>query len=186
MTASLALLLIAFAQTKSPAQTVDLRCGGYCLYVSLKGLDFPVANYDELEKKLGQPTKAGYSMAQLEKIAKEYGAQTLGVQTSVENLLLRPGRFACIALIEGNHFVNLAAIEEGTMSIIDAPRSNSVPLVTLSSIWDGKALLISPDPLLAEEDLPMPFPWMTLWMVIGAIAVTTSGWFAWKTVRGDS
>ncbi|MCH7990201.1 MAG: hypothetical protein IID46_13760, partial [Planctomycetes bacterium] len=137
MTESLLLLLLAFLQTnaaqaKSPANTVDLKCGGYCLYVSLKALDLPVTSYDELEKRLGQPTRAGYSMAQLEKTAKEYGAQTLGVQTSVDNLLRRPGRFACIALIEGNHFVNLAAVEDGKMSIIDTPRSESIPLDTLS------------------------------------------------------
>jgi ABC-type bacteriocin/lantibiotic exporter with double-glycine peptidase domain len=151
---STVLLTVALLQTS--ATPPDLRCGSYCLYVSLKALDFPLASLSELESKLGQPSAAGYSMGQLAEAAQSCGAETLGVETNFDNLRRRPGPFACIALVDEHHFVNIAGIDDTYAHIIDPPRDYNLPLDTLRSQWDGKALLIAKEPLLAEEDLPRP------------------------------
>lgn len=151
-------VLIATSLLQADTSPPDLRCGSQCLYVSLKALDFPVGSFAELEAKLGQPSAAGYSMGQLKEVAKSYGAEVLGVETTFDNLRRRPGRFACIALISKNHFVNFADVDDHQTYVIDPPRDYKLPLDTLRTQWDGKALLISPEPILAEEDLPRPFP----------------------------
>lgn len=154
----ISLALAALAQAPATNET-DLRCGSYCLYVSLKGLDLPVKGLAEVEGKLGPPLAAGYSLGQLDEVARGYGAHTLAVDTSLENLHRRPGRFACIAHVRGSHFVNVADVNEREILIVDPPRKYTLPLDTFRGMWAGKALLIAPQPLLAEEELPRPLPW---------------------------
>src|SRR5260370_38863256 len=147
---SLAFIFLASAaamQAKEAPAGPDLKGGSQCLYVALKALDIPVGSFAELESRLGQPSAAGYSMGQLNDIACAYGAETLGVETNFENLRRRPGRFACIALVDKNHFVNLANVDGKRAHVIDPPRDYSIPLDGLGTRWNGKALLISPDPL---------------------------------------
>ena len=180
---NLLLTTAAFAMlAQSPSQTPDLRCGSYCLYVSLKALDLPVGSFDELQQRLGQPSPAtGYSLAQLKEAAESYGARTLGVETTPENLRRRPGRFACIAHLDGNHFVNIYDVDEKEAWIIDPPRRYTIPLDTLSIRWDGTALLLAREPLLAEEDLPREVPWLTIAAVCAAVLLL--GAVVWM-VRG--
>ncbi|MGC1273887.1 MAG: cysteine peptidase family C39 domain-containing protein [Planctomycetaceae bacterium] len=168
------LLLVATVAAAPAKETPDLRCGGYCLYVGLKALDYPVGSYDEIEQKLGQPSATeGYSLAQLQNVAKDYGAHTLGVSTTPERLSWRAGRFVCIAHIDGNHFINIAEVGENTARLVDPPREYTLPLDTLRTRWDGKALLLAREPLLAEEDLSGPFPWR--WIVAGLVVVGLVG-----------
>jgi ABC-type bacteriocin/lantibiotic exporter with double-glycine peptidase domain len=181
-----ALLILMAAVTQTAEQTPDLRCGSYCLYVSLKALDFPIASFAELEEKLGQPSAAGYNLGQLDEVARGYGAQTLGVQTNLENLQRRPGRFACIALIDKHHFVNFAKIDEERVFVVDPPQEYTVPLDTLRSRWDGRALLISTDPLMAEEDLPRGFPYRLVLIFTGIAAALAAGWFLLRKLRTTS
>jgi ABC-type bacteriocin/lantibiotic exporter with double-glycine peptidase domain len=141
------------------------------LYVSLKALDFPVASYEALEQRLGPPSEAGYSMGQLAEAAQGLGASTLGVATTVENLRRRPGRFACIALLKDTHFVNIADISDQGVSVVDPPRSSTVPVDTFLTQWDGSALLIAPSPLVAEEDLGRAVPGWLGPVLAGAIVV---------------
>lgn len=162
--------VLVISQTQGPEP--NLRCGSYCLYVSLEALDIPVKSFSELEGKLGQPGRAGYSLAQLDEVARSYGAQTLGVETTIENLRRRPGRFACIARIDGNHFVNVADLLDGEAYIVDPPdRDYRVPVDTLRTRWDGTALLISAEPLVAEEALNRGFGWFGYGAVFLAVAV---------------
>ena len=86
----------------APAPPVDLRCGAYCLYVSLKALDLPVEDFAALEAKLGQPSRAGYSMLQLAEAARSYGAYVEGVETNLDALSRRRGRFAIDLFITSN------------------------------------------------------------------------------------
>ncbi len=147
-------LVIAF---ESNERGLDVTCGSQCLYISLKALDFDVPPVDELEERLGPPTPEGYSLAQIADVAQTLGAHTLGVQSNVANLERRPGRFACIAKWANGHFVILGGVDEHRrMLVIDPPRSFSAPVDVISSQWDGTALLVSPAPLLAEEELPRP------------------------------
>lgn len=162
--------------TNSESREPDLRCGSYCLYVGLSALDLPVKSFEELEKKLGPPSSAGYSMGELAEAAKVYNAYTLGVETSFENVRRRPGRFACIAHLDGNHFVAFQKIDERQAWIVDPPRSYTIPLETLQTRWDGKALLISAEPLLEEENLPSVFPYWTVVIIAGVFLLTILIW----------
>lgn len=178
------LLAAASVAAAQPAGSkVDLRCGSYCLYVGLKALDLPVGSYEDLEERLGQPSPAGYSLGQLDEAARAYGAKTLGVKTGLENLRRRPGRFVCIAHLDKNHFVNVAALDESHAFLVDPPGSSTVPAATLRAVWDGTALLISSEPLLAEEDLPWEFPVRT--MVISLLGILAGGsvWCAFRRMR---
>ena len=156
--------LVMLVVSQNPDDDPDLRCGSYCLYVSLKALDFPIPSFDEIEEQLDQPQAIGYSLAEIDEVARGYGAHTLGVITTIENLRRRSGRFACIAQIDEAHFVNIAKIVEGQATLIDPPRSYTIPLWKLRARWDGTALLISPEPLLREEELAGRLP---LWAACG-------------------
>jgi ABC-type bacteriocin/lantibiotic exporter with double-glycine peptidase domain len=149
-------VLIA-ASTAAEEPEPDMRCGAYCLYVSLKALDIPVGSYAELEQKLGGPTRQGYSLGHLAEAARGYGAHPLGVSTTVENLALRDQRFACIARIDDAHFLNVGQVDGNVVHIINAPSVHTVPIDTFRTTWDGTALLIGLEPLTPEEDLKRPF-----------------------------
>lgn len=151
------------AQTAQQIQPdpVRLRCGTYCLYVSLRALDVPIASVAELEQRLGGPPgPQGYSLSQLQDAAKSYGAHTLAVQTSFDNLRKRQPPFACIAHISDNHFVNFAGfLPDDRVEVFNPPqRPTQFPMALLEKQWSGKALLISMQPLVGEEDLPISFP----------------------------
>jgi ABC-type bacteriocin/lantibiotic exporter with double-glycine peptidase domain len=126
---------------------VNLRCGSYALYVCLTGLGLTQDTFADLERKLGPPGAAGYSILQLEEVAKDYGANTLIVETSIDNLKSRREPFGCIVLLKRSHFVALYDIDGDRAYIIDPPREYSVPLDTFRALWEGKALLIAKGPL---------------------------------------
>jgi hypothetical protein len=149
----LLVLITAMNERQGAPTSSDPRCGSRCLYVALRALEFDVPNLAELETRLGGVPPGGFSLAQLEQAARSYGAQTLGVKTSADNLTKRVGRFCCIAHLNGSHFVLLADIDGDTVSVADPPGLTELPIDTLMSQWSGVALLVSRDPLEAEESL---------------------------------
>ena len=136
-------------------QTPDspLRCGSYCLYIGAKSFDKAPSTFEEFEEILGIPTSAGYSLLTLKKAAIEAGLQASCVKTTPELLEMRQEPFACIAHLNGNHFVLLAGFQNDEAIVIDPPREYRIPVKTLLSQWQGDALLISPSPLQPEESL---------------------------------
>lgn len=158
------------AAPPSPA-TTDLRCGAYCLYLSLGALDRKPSSFAELEKRLGQPTSLGYSMGQLGDAARSFGVSVLAVETSIENLEARPGRFACVALVERQgHFVCIYDIDESHVYLMDPPDRSSVSREVFSKIWKGKALLLSDRPItpMVPGRFPMKFAWIALVPIVAA------------------
>lgn len=157
-------------------------CGAYCAYLALKSIDVPVESYERLQEDLGAPPAGGYRLGQLNKIAQEYGAHTLGVETTIDSLRLREAgeRFACIAHLKQDHFVLLSKITPEGVVVIDPPHKNLVPFVTWQRDWDGVALLLSPTPLRPEEDLRRPWRWE--WVAGGAalLAIAAAGRVLWK------
>ena len=125
----------------------DLRCGGYCLYVALKALDRPVENYQAFEAVLGQPGRLGYSIDQLAVAARAFGAHAEAVETTVDHLTSRRGRFVCIALLDRGHFVNVYDVVNGQVYLVDPPEKKTVGVDPFRAIWGGKAILISNGPL---------------------------------------
>jgi len=140
----LILLSICTSARAEEPKDIDLRCGAYCLYTALKALDLPVPEYDDLEAKLGQPSQLGYSLDQLDSAARQYHAHTLPVETSLDNLEARNGRFACIALLErSKHFVCVYDIDDSNVYIIDPPGHDKMSRSAFAALWQGKALLLS-------------------------------------------
>lgn len=162
--ASLAIAIAGAVPEKS--SDVDMRCGAYCLYVSLKALQPSAPSYSEIEAKLGAPSPAGYSLGAIADAAEGYGAHVLGVVTSPENLARRERPFACIARLGKDHFVNIGDVAGGMASIIDAPTTYELPLDTLRTSWDGTALLVSMSPLTPEEELAP-----RSWRLVGTVAL---------------
>lgn len=164
------------ATVGAPARTAsqpDPRCGSYCLYIALKAVDVPISSHADLAETLGRPLEIGYSMGELAEAAKRHGAHVLPVRTNLENLRLRTGRFACIAHLDGHHFVLLNDLSAGgEIGVIDPPRSYRLAEEALASRWTGTALLVSPEPLIPEEDLRRPLPWAAIgWGVAGSICL---------------
>lgn len=152
----------------APPPKADVRCGSKCLYIALSSLDMPPASFEHLENLLGSPQPHGYRMDQLADAARQCGAKVLGVRTTFDNLVRRKERFACIAHVRGNHFVLFSDITSGSVAVIDAPNEYNVPLATMTTQWDGDALLISSQELATEETLRDHF---SLWLVLTATAI---------------
>lgn len=129
------------------------HCGSYCLMTALESIERGPTDWQELESVLGPVPESGYSLRQLHSAAEHFGAAGAAVRTSPGNLLNRRERFACIAVLNEDHYVLLADIRNGTATIIDPPGSYDVPLATLMSQWDGTALLIADRRLESETAL---------------------------------
>jgi len=153
----------ARSQNTMDGAHVDLRCGAYCLSAALGGLDIvETTSFEDTEKRLGQPTQLGYSMEQLAAAAKSYGAYTLGVRTTLDELEQRGGRFACIALLEQNgHYVCVYDVTPKDVSIIDPPNRWVVSKDGFTALWGGKALLVSATPIEAN-----PRRWNSAWLLV--------------------
>ncbi len=159
---------------------VDLRCGEYCLAVALNALDIASPGVAELEGKLGQPGSLGFSMKQLADVAEQYGAYTLGVDTSLEQLERRRGRFACIALDpERGHFFCIADVTPRSVHIIDPPNQTEATREAFARLWKGRALLISNRPI--DPSVPGWLPrWAVIlgWSLVAAFVILVGARFA--------
>jgi ABC-type bacteriocin/lantibiotic exporter with double-glycine peptidase domain len=137
----------------SSERGVDVRCGGYCLFVGLKALGFEIRDYSALESRLGPPGRLGYSIEDLSKAAESYRAQVAGVETSIARLQERTGRFACIALLDRGHFVLVYDVRDGLVFVADPPDKSTISVEAFQVIWNGKALLISDQPIVPESQI---------------------------------
>lgn len=162
------------------ARNVDIRCGAYCLYVCLKSLDYDVQSFDELEERLGPPSRMGYSIHQLAEVAKSYGAHAEGVRTTLRELKRRRQKFTCIALIQSEHYVCIYAIDGKDVEIIDPPKAAASNDEVLAAIWDGTALLIAREPLEIRGTSSLYWQ-LTVLTGIGAILITC--FRTWKKSR---
>lgn len=156
------------ADLTSPA-VQDMLCGVQCLYVGLVALDLDPGSYNEFLEQLDDISVKGYSLGQLAEMAKKHGAQTLAVKTTLENLSLRQERFVCIAHVDGNHFVNIGDVEDGSVWVVNPPGESLVVRSLFEKRWDGSALLLSKTPLVREEDIRRPRQWG--WIAAGGLCV---------------
>ena len=164
------------------------RCGEFCLRVALPGLGFDDAATAAAVKRLGVAPAAGHSVADLEEAVAAAGGHALAVGTNAERLRARRAagdRFACVVHLDGDHFALLTGFPAtGTARVIDPPGAYDLPPETLAARWDGRALLLSRDPLTAEADLPGPFPWGAVgWAVAGTCGLLAAGGVWWARRR---
>lgn len=173
---SLVLMLItADPDLGNAATKVEPRCGSNCLYVAMRLLDHPLDSLTKLEEVLGEPSPKGFTLAELSDAARHFNVETLGVETSFQNLTRRTGRFACIAHIDSGHFVLLHQVEKGKVTVVDPPRVYDMPLDTMRMRWQGKALLLANVPLAREETLNRNLPWTVI--IVGAGVAVVCVWF---------
>ena len=172
----LTVLVVALAaapaggQGDAPPPATHLRCGSFCLYTTLVGLELYDGPYKDLETELGQPGAAGYSIEQLAAVAEKHGAHTKAVRATPESLPHHRRPFACIALIDGSHFVVVDDLADGRVEVIDPPEHYTVPEITFASRWDGRALLIADRPI---EAISPPWWRGLLWPLAALLAVAT-------------
>lgn len=140
---------------EKPRNSIDVNCGSYCLYISLKSINSYNESYSELSTSLGMPGIEGYSMLQLKRQAETVGVNALAVDTNINNLIKRFDfeDDIAIALMKNDHFVVLYKIANDTAFVVDAPNSYRVPLSTFDQQWTGKVLLISKGVILPEEKI---------------------------------
>ena len=181
----------ASAQRAAPPGPSARLCGRHCLAVVLRIFGDGEENQrldQEIDAALGPPAQAGYSLGELAEVAESRGLHTRLVETGPENLLRRPRPFQAIAHVDGGrHFILIGDLdsETETATIFDTagvPGVTRTDWAVLRERWDGTALLVSPEPLLAEEDLP----WTTaMWLTgvglpalaVGIVVVGIAGWF---------
>lgn len=138
----------------------SLNCGAHCLYVAAMVFDCqPEGGLAGVEKILGPPSANGYTFERLSSAARSLGLETRCVATSVRHLKAREGRFACIAHLNGDHFVLVGDISDGTVNVIDSPHRVELPKATFLAQWNGAALLVSNSPLQAEEEVASRLWW---------------------------
>ncbi|MES2793348.1 MAG: cysteine peptidase family C39 domain-containing protein [Planctomycetota bacterium] len=183
------LLFISLSQTTvaPPRNTPDLRCGAQCLYMALKALDFPVASFEEVERRLGPASELGYSIEQLRTVATLYGMKTLPVLTSLDNLKKRQRPFCCIAHLDSGHFVLIADVNNDSVHVVNPPRTSSeLAIPVFLSQWDNQALLLSKENLVPEEQLQSSSSWFT-WTVsiLTLLAISVVAW-QWKSKLRNS
>lgn len=162
------LLTLMLGTGEQPLPETDVQCGAYCLYCSLKSLDLPVESLAEVQSRLGPPTPEGYALGKLEEVARAYGANTLGVQTTLDHLRARDERYACIAHVDGRHFVCIADVRDDGVQVVDPPREYVLPPSILAARWDGTALLLSRTDLTPENLVLSRSKW---WWFAGGAAI---------------
>ena len=184
--AALGLLVAAPVAGAQKLPDKDRRCGEYCLRVALPGLGFSDEAAAAAVDRLGAAPAGGHALADLAAAVEAAGGHALAVETTAENLRVRRtagDRFACVAHVDGDHYFLIAGFTpRGLVQVIDPPISYDLPPETLAARWDGKALLLSRDPLTAEGDLPGPFPWRIA-LLIAAVLCGLAGAWAWRTRR---
>ena len=113
-------------------------------------------------------------MASLDEAARRYGAFTLAVETSLDNLNSRPESFACLALMNPSHFVLLYDVDDRLVYIVDPPRSYTMERDTFNHAWTRKALLIGRNPFTPEESIrPRTTAFTVLLRCLSALVVSS-------------
>ena len=171
------------ADSRGEAFRGDDRCGEYCLRVALPGLGFDGDAAAAALEALGPAPPGGHALADLADAVEAAGGHWLAVDTAPDRLRTRRElgeRFACVAHVDGNHFLLVSEVaENGEARVIDPPASYPLPPETLAKRWGGTALLISRTPLTPEGELPGPFPWLIA-LLVAAGACAAAGVWLWR------
>ena len=174
---------------------VNSECGYYCLAAGLGAFPDAATGGDAdpaaLRARLGEPGREGYSLEELRAAAEAAGFHAAPVRTTLPALRARSEevgeRFAAVAHVDGNHYVLLSGFEPGgAVRVVDPsadPLSYALPAETFAARWDGAALLVSPDPLTPEEDLPAGVPWWAWGLAAAGVGVLLALAWSWRSGR---
>jgi len=120
-----------------------------CLESIIRALGPVREGPESLPSLLGPVKDGGYSMAQLSDSATALGYHTLALNTTLEGVTARRGRFLGIAHMTNNHFVIVYNVTNHNVLIADPPRLYSLPEGVFNSQWSRQILLISKEPIAA-------------------------------------
>jgi ABC-type bacteriocin/lantibiotic exporter with double-glycine peptidase domain len=152
-------------------------CGPECLYTAMFALDVDPGAYHLFLDRFGNLDERGTTLGRLEEFARERGLYTLTVQTSLKNLQARASEhpFACIAHIDGNHFVLIGDVLPKAVWVTDPPGQSEIAAALFQSRWKGHALLLATHPLLPEEDIHARSYEMRMWSLVAGMGLLGSG-----------
>jgi ABC-type bacteriocin/lantibiotic exporter with double-glycine peptidase domain len=134
----------------------DPDCGAKCLYTACVSLDIDPGTYRDYLNTIGPINSRGLSLGRLAELAEEQGLSTLVLETSLENLRRRREEppFACIAHVDGDHFVLIGDVQPEKVWVVDPPAEQEVAAAVFEQRWRGHALLLARHPLRTDAELP--------------------------------
>jgi ABC-type bacteriocin/lantibiotic exporter with double-glycine peptidase domain len=176
---------ICVAATTRPIPAAsDPLCGAECLYTALVALGVDPGNYADFLQTVGPLDPRGLTLGRLAELAEERGLSTFLVETSLKNLRRRYDEppFACLAHVDGDHFLLIGDVQPQTVWTIDPPAESEVAAAVFEKRWRGHALLLSRQPLRPDADLPVP---RNLWslnglVIAGGCLALGLGFFIWR------
>ena len=122
-------------------QTESYSCGPNAL-LAVCGILGVKTSSKEIAKLAGTDEKGFTSMAGLKKAAEALGLKAEGVDITIDEL--RKSKKLAIAFVPPDHYIVVVGFSDDKVVLIDPPTMlGAVPIFSLDTLWDGRALLIS-------------------------------------------
>ncbi|MEQ1828747.1 MAG: cysteine peptidase family C39 domain-containing protein [Pirellula sp.] len=123
-------------------------CGSQCLYVALRGLSPETApqQFEKLTDFLGRPNPQGYSIAELQTAAIQFGLNAECLKLNHESLIEMAKHCRIIVHLKPSHFVLFKTVDESGVVVFDpSSRTRSLTKKQLDNEWDGNCLVLGKD-----------------------------------------
>ena len=159
---SMTAIVVAMAMQCNADETQLNLCGAKCLHVALISLKPGCATLDQLTDHPAGPTIEGMSLADLQRIATDFGFHALPCRISLDALETVDRPFACVAHLTSNHFVLIQRTDQHFVYVIDPPLKKKVQREAFERMWSGNVLLVAVQPIKLPQSSRGPF-------VVGAV-----------------
>ena len=126
---------------RAKGQTESYSCGPNAL-LAVCGILGVKTSSKEIAKLAGTDERGFTTMAGLKKAAEALGLKAEGVDITLDEL--RKSKKLAIAYIPPDHYIVVVGFADDKVVVIDPPTMlGAVPIYSLDTLWDGRALLIS-------------------------------------------
>lgn len=157
----------------------DVYCGAECLFVIAGGLELPGNSFADIKRDLGTPSKQGYSLEAIEKVASGKGLfvekYSLSILSQKKEL---PSKCFAILHKKENHFQILKGLGPGYADILDTQMGMMrIPKPQFLRDYSESVLIIAKSkPIWKHYTLP----YWTLGGILAMLLFTLSWKFVWK------